>query len=131
METQVGTKVTEPATGTDPRVQLTPAAVAWVKQRRAKQGTPNAALRVGVKGGGCAGYSYVTELVDESPRARDIVYEFDGVSVYVDQRSLPFIDGSRIDAKMSLMYQGLKFDNPLEAKSCGCGMTFSVKEPVE
>lgn len=111
-----------------PRVRLTPAAVEWVKQRRTKQGTPNAALRVGVKGGGCAGYSYVTELVDEPPRARDIVYEFDGVKIYVDHRSLRFIDGSRIDAKMTLMYQGLKFENPHEAKSCGCGMTFSVKE---
>lgn len=116
--------------GNEPRVRLTPAAVQWVKQRRIKQGIPNAALRVGVKGGGCAGYSYVTELVDEPARARDIVYEFDGVTVYVDERSLRFIDGSCIDAKMTLMYQGLKFDNPLEAKSCGCGMTFSVKEDV-
>jgi iron-sulfur cluster assembly protein len=114
----------------EPRVRLTPAAVQWVKQRRIKQGTPNAALRVGVKGGGCAGYSYVTELVDEPARARDIVYDFDGVAVFVDERSLRFIDGSCIDAKMTLMYQGLKFDNPLEAKSCGCGMTFSIKEDV-
>lgn len=113
-----------------PRVRLTPAAVQWIKQRRIKQGIPNAALRVGVKGGGCAGYSYVSDLVDEPARARDIVYDFDGVKVYVDERSLRFIDGSCIDAKMSLMYQGLKFDNPQEAKSCGCGMTFSVKEDV-
>lgn len=85
-------------------------------------------LRVGVKGGGCAGYSYVTDLVEGEPRQHDLVYEFDGVRVYVDERSLRLIDGSTIDAKQTLMYQGLKFDNPREEKSCGCGMTFSVRE---
>ncbi|HEY5962091.1 MAG TPA: iron-sulfur cluster assembly accessory protein [Polyangiaceae bacterium] len=111
----------------EPRVRLTPAAVAWVKQRRELMGLPSAALRVGVKGGGCAGYSYVTDLVADGPRERELVYEFDGVQMYVDERSLRFIDGSTIDAKNSLMYQGLKFDNPHEEKSCGCGATFSVK----
>lgn len=114
-----------------PRVRLTPAAVAWVKQRRLQKGQPEAVLRVGVKGGGCAGYSYVTDLVDGDPKERDIVYEFDGVRVFVDERSLRFIDGSVIDAKQSLMYQGLKFSNPQEEKSCGCGMTFSVREVAE
>jgi iron-sulfur cluster assembly protein len=110
-----------------PRITLTPAAVDWVKKRREKLGQPRAALRVGVKGGGCAGYSYVTELTEEAPKARELVYEFDEVKVFVDERSLAFIDGSVIDAKTTLMYQGLKFDNPLEEKSCGCGATFSVK----
>lgn len=110
-----------------PRVRLTPAAVNWVKQRRERLGKPNAVLRVGVKGGGCAGYSYVTDIVEDEPKARELVYEFDGLVVYVDERSLRFIDGSTIDAKNSLMYQGLRFENPNEEKSCGCGATFNVK----
>jgi iron-sulfur cluster assembly protein len=110
-----------------PRITLTPAAVDWVKKRREKLGQPAAALRVGVRGGGCAGYSYVTELTEDAPKSRELVYDFDGVQVFVDERSLAFIEGSVIDAKATLMYQGLKFDNPLEEKSCGCGATFSVK----
>jgi iron-sulfur cluster assembly protein len=111
----------------EPRVRLTQAAAAWVKQRGEKMGIPGAALRVGVKGGGCAGYSYVTDLTADAPNAREVEYEFYGVKLYVDERSLRFIDGSTIDAKNSLMYQGLKFENPNEEKSCGCGATFSVK----
>lgn len=110
-----------------PRIQVTSAAVDWVKKRRERLGQPNAALRVGVKGGGCAGYTYVTDLADGEPNARELVYEFDGLRVYVDERSLKFIEGSVIDAKNSLMYQGLKFENPNEEKSCGCGATFSIK----
>ncbi|MGC4066040.1 MAG: iron-sulfur cluster assembly accessory protein [Polyangiaceae bacterium] len=126
---QSSTTETTTADGANrPRVTLTPAAVAWVKTRREKLGQPEAALRVGVKGGGCAGYSYVTELTEEAPKSRELVYDFDGVRVFVDERSLDFIDGSVIDAKTTLMYQGLKFDNPLEEKSCGCGATFSVKQ---
>lgn len=111
----------------DPRITLTDAAVAFVKQRRVKMGKPNAALRVGVRGGGCNGLSYVTDFTEDEPKSREIVYAFSGLQVYVDRRSLRFIDGSVIDAQNSLMYQGLKFINPLEATSCGCGSTFSVK----
>ena len=119
------------ASASEPLVRLTPAAVEWVKRRRERVGKPLAALRVGVKGGGCAGYSYVTDLVEDGPSARELVYEFDGLTVYVDERSLRFIGGSTIDAKNSLMYQGLKFDNPNEDKSCGCGATFSVKASTD
>lgn len=115
------------AEGSTPRITVTPSAVDWVKKRREKTKQPNAALRVGVKGGGCAGYTYVTELTEDPPKSRDLVYEFEGLRVFVDSRSLEYIEGSVIDAKMTLMYQGLKFENPLEEKSCGCGATFSVK----
>lgn len=113
--------------GEAPRITVTSAAVEWVKKRREKTKQPEAALRVGVKGGGCAGYTYVTELTEDPPKSRDLVYVFDDLRVYVDTRSLAFIEGSVIDAKVTLMYQGLKFDNPLEEKSCGCGATFSIK----
>jgi iron-sulfur cluster assembly protein len=110
-----------------PRVRLTAAAISWFKQRRQRLGIPNAALRLGVKGGGCAGYSYVTDLTEGEPMPRDLIYEFDGLRVYVDERSMKFIDGSTIDAKKSLLHQGLSFHNPNVEKSCGCGETFSVK----
>ena len=114
-----------------PRITLTPEAAEFVKQRLKKEGRPNAALRVGVRGGGCNGLMYVLDYTDEPPRARDIVYEFHGTRVLVDNRSIDYIDGSTIAYENTLMFQGLKFKNPLEASTCGCGETFSVKTDVQ
>jgi iron-sulfur cluster assembly protein len=113
-----------------PRINLTPEAADFVKRRLQKEGRPNAALRVGVRGGGCNGLMYVLDYTDEPPRARDIVYEFHGTRVFVDNRSIDYIDGSTIAYENTLMFQGLKFKNPLEASTCGCGETFSVKTDV-
>jgi iron-sulfur cluster assembly protein len=118
-----------PASGS-PRITLTPEAAEFVRDRLDREGRPNAALRVGVKGGGCNGLIYVLDYTDDPPRARDIVYEFSGVPVFVDNRSIDYIDGSRIYFENTVMYQGLRFENPLEASTCGCGETFSVKDEV-
>jgi iron-sulfur cluster assembly protein len=108
-------------------IAITEAAARWVKERHAKVGQPGAALRVGVKGGGCAGYTYVTEPTLDPPSSREEELEFFGLKVYVDRRSLKWLGGSTIDLKKSLMNTGLKFINPHEESSCGCGATFSVK----
>lgn len=113
-----------------PRITLTEDAAAFVKDRLAKEGRPNAALRIGVKGGGCNGLMYVLDYTDEPPRPRDLVYEFFGTKVYIDEKSVDFVEGSTIVYENTLMFQGLKFKNPLEASTCGCGETFSVKEEV-
>jgi iron-sulfur cluster assembly protein len=113
-----------------PRITLTEEAAAFVKARLEKEGRPNAALRVGVKGGGCNGLTYVLDYTDEPPRARDLVYDFFGTKVYIDDKSIDFVDGSSIVYENTLMFQGLKFKNPLEASTCGCGETFSVKQEV-
>ena len=77
------TAVLEPITETSAHpVLLTPAAVAQVKRLRAKKGDDALKLRVGVKGGGCSGLSYVLALED-APRATDTVYDVDGVTVLV------------------------------------------------
>ncbi len=110
-----------------PRITLTPEAAAFVKERLEKEGRPGASLRVGVRGGGCNGLTYVLDYTDEPPRPRDLVYDFHGTRVLVDNRSIAYIDGSTIVYERSLMFTGLKFKNPLEATTCGCGETFSVK----
>ena len=112
---------------TTPRITLTPEAAEFVKTRLAKEGRPDASLRVGVRGGGCNGLIYVLDYTDETPRARDLVYDFYGTRVLVDNRSIEYIEGSTIVYEKTLMFQGLKFKNPLEASTCGCGETFSVK----
>src|SRR5215471_3130 len=118
---------TTQASSTTPRITLTQEAAQFVKDRLAKEGRPTASLRVGVRGGGCNGLTYVLDYTDDPPRSRDLVYDFYGTRVLVDNRSLEYIEGSTIYYERTLMFQGLKFKNPLEASTCGCGETFSVK----
>lgn len=129
--TSPSTPKRSPESGAAPRISLTPEAAEFVKKRLAKEGRPNAALRVGVRGGGCNGLIYVLDYTEDPPRARDLVYEFYGARVLVDTRSIEYIDGSQIVYENTLMFQGLKFKNPLEASTCGCGETFSVKPEVQ
>ncbi len=110
-----------------PGVHVTSAAVQYAKQRLAQRGTPNAAVRLGIRGGGCSGLNYVIEFSDDPPRDRDLVSEFDGVTFYVDKKSLIYLGGSTLDYVKSLMFQGFKFLNPQEASKCGCGHSFTVK----
>jgi len=106
-------------------VQLTPKAIRMAKQALMKRGTPAAALRLGVRGGGCSGVSYAIEMSDKV-RDRDNVYSFDGLRVVVDPKSLVYLRGSVLDYEVKLMQHGFKFVNPNEKSSCGCGESFTV-----
>jgi iron-sulfur cluster assembly protein len=108
-------------------VHVTAAAVEYAKKRLQKRGTPGAAVRLGIKGGGCSGFSYVIEFSDEEPRSRDTVSEFDGVRFYIDKKSMLYLNGSTLDYVNTLIFQGFKFLNPQEATKCGCGHSFTVK----
>lgn len=108
-------------------ITITDAAVQFAKTKLAARGTPDAAIRLGIKGGGCSGYSYVIQFDDEPSRERDFVYTVDGVRFYVDKKSFVFLAGSALDYEKTLMFQGFKFRNPNEATSCGCGHSFTVK----
>ena len=110
---------------TELAVQLTPKAVEKAKEALAKRGTPEAALRLGVRGGGCSGFSYVIEFADK-PGARDQSFDFDGLRVVVDPKSLVFLNGTTLDYEVKLMQHGFKFVNPNEKTSCGCGESFTV-----
>jgi iron-sulfur cluster assembly protein len=107
-------------------VSLSPKAIEAAKKQLAKRGTPDSAIRLGLKGGGCSGFSYVIEFTDDPPRERDRVFDFDGVKVFVDPKSLIYLAGTVLDWEQTLMYQGFKFRNPNEATNCGCGHSFSV-----
>lgn len=108
-------------------ISLTPAAIENARVQLAKRGTPDSAVRLGIKGGGCSGFSYVIEFDDTPPRERDRVFYFDGVKVVVDKKSLIYLAGSVLDFEKTIMRQGFKFRNPNEATSCGCGTSFTVK----
>jgi iron-sulfur cluster assembly protein len=109
-------------------IRVTERAARWILDRHSKLGQPEAALRVGAKGGGCAGYTYVTDPTTDPPSERDEVLEFYGLRVYVDRKSLRWIGGSTIDLQKSLIHTGLRFQNPNELSTCGCGATFSVRD---
>lgn len=92
---------------------------------RANQGKN--ALRISVEGGGCSGFSYKYELVEqETPNSDDFVIEQSGARVWIDAVSLPFMDKAEIDFTDSLMGQAFTIHNPNAIASCGCGTSFAV-----
>jgi iron-sulfur cluster assembly protein len=112
-------------------ITCSPKAVEAMRAQLDKRGTPDAAIRVGIRGGGCSGFSYVIEFDDAPPRQGDLVLEYpeEGkttVHVHCDKKSLIYLAGTVLDWEKTLMYQGFKFRNPQEATSCGCGHSFTV-----
>ena len=107
-------------------ITLSPSALQEVKRLVEQEQKPNLALRIGVKGGGCSGFSYQMLLEEASPKQYDTLFEQEGVKVLVDAKSHLYLDGMTIDFKNGLMGGGFEFHNPLAKKSCGCGTSFSV-----
>jgi iron-sulfur cluster assembly protein len=106
-------------------VRLTAKAIEMAKHALVRRGTPDGSLRLGVRGGGCSGVSYAIEFSDKV-RPRDHQFDFDGLRVVVDPKSLVYLRGSVLDYEVELMQHGFKFRNPNEKSNCGCGESFSV-----
>jgi iron-sulfur cluster assembly accessory protein len=107
-------------------VCLSATAIARVKVLLQREGRPEGAgLRVSVVGGGCSGMQYSLGL-DDAPTDEDALYEFDGVRVFVDPTSAPYLQGTRVDYVDGLHGAGFKFVNPNADRTCGCGSSFSV-----
>jgi len=114
-----------PETATPKTIALTPAAVDWVKRIRSKEEKDGQALRLGVKAGGCSGFSYFMGFTT-AEKPGDLVLVYDGLTVYVDPRSLEVLDGTTVDYERGLLGTGIQFKNPRVKKSCGCGESFSL-----
>ncbi len=106
-------------------VQLTPAAVKRVKELMASQNLTDAFLRMGVRGGGCAGFSYNLEFDTELGK-HDKQFDIDGVKVVVDTKSYLYLNGSTLDWVTQGLTGGFTFVNPNAKSSCGCGTSFST-----
>ena len=107
-------------------ITITERAASEVKRIIEEQKLPETTvLRVGVKGGGCSGFSYTLGF-DDTAGPADQVFENDGVRVAVDPKSFLYLAGTQVDFEESLMGRGFKFGNPNASKSCGCGESFSV-----
>ena len=83
-------------------------------------------LRVGVKGGGCSGFSYMLDLTEEPAGEMDEVLESHGVKILCDMKSYLYLNGVEIDFKDEVMGRGFVFKNPNATSSCGCGSSFSA-----
>jgi iron-sulfur cluster assembly protein len=102
------------------------AQIANLAAKRKAEGKPTLGLRVGLRGGGCDGFSYTFEWADKAAEARDRVFEFaapDGsaVQIFIDKKSLLYLNGTTLNFVTGLMGHGFKFENPNVKGSCGCG----------
>ena len=107
-------------------ITLTPSATQEVRRLMEKEQKPNLGLRVGIKGGGCSGMTYVLAIDEASPKQYDSIFEHDGIKILIDAKSHLYLDGTTIDYKNSLMGGGFEFNNPLAKKTCGCGTSFTT-----
>ena len=105
-------------------ITLTEKAARHVNRNLEKRGK-GCGLRLGVRTTGCSGLAYQLEYVDE-PAAEDQVFESNGVKVFVDPKSLAYLDGTELDFVREGLNEGFKFQNPNVKDECGCGESFRV-----
>ncbi|MDP6070303.1 MAG: iron-sulfur cluster assembly accessory protein [SAR202 cluster bacterium] len=106
-------------------ISISPEAAGHVRVFAEQAGDPDAHLRVGVKGGGCSGLTYVLDLAHE-PGDNDKIIEDHGVKLFVDRKSYIFLAGTTLEYSGGLNGKGFVFNNPNAKTTCGCGTSFSV-----
>ncbi|WP_263078832.1 iron-sulfur cluster assembly protein IscA [Endozoicomonas sp. Mp262] len=105
-------------------ITMTEAAARHIKKQLDKRGRGRG-IRLGVKTSGCSGMAYVLEFVDEQLES-DTVFENFGVKVFIDPKSLVYMDGTELDFVKEGLNEGFQFNNPNVASECGCGESFNV-----
>ena len=105
-------------------ITLTETAANRVKDFLANRGKGEG-LRLGVKTTGCSGMAYVLEFADAAEEG-DEVFESQGVKIFVDTKSLVYLNGTELDFTKEGLNEGFKFNNPNEKATCGCGESFTV-----
>lgn len=104
-------------------IELSDRAIDKVKEILEAQDPKPAGLRIAVVGGGCSGFQYSMGF-ENAPGMLDKTYDFNGLKVYVDQASMLYLDGAKVDFVETLEGSGFKFDNPNVTRTCGCGSSF-------
>jgi len=106
-------------------ISLTDKAAQKVKDILDTEKKPDHALRVGVKGGGCSGFSYTMDI-DKVFSESDQVFEDKGIKIVVDAKSFIYLSGTQVDYVENLSGSGFAFTNPNATRSCGCGSSFQA-----
>ena len=104
-----------------PGLTITESAAQEILRQRDKRGTPGSAIRIGIRGGGCTGFTYLFEWDDNPPKDTDKVFEAFGARVYVDPKSFVYFQGTELDFVRGMMGHGFKFNNPNAKGSFGGG----------
>lgn len=106
-------------------IQLTSGALDQLNQIRQQENIPDEyGLRVGVKGGGCSGFTYV--LGFDTPQENDDLFELEGMQLIVNKAHAIYLIGMEIDFVNGLDNRGFTFNNPNASSTCGCGTSFSA-----
>lgn len=105
-------------------ITLTQPAIRHIAKMLARRGR-GLGVRIGVKTTGCSGLAYVLEYVD-SHNSTDVVIDQDGITVFVDQKTIPYLMGVVVDHVRNGLNEGFQFINPNERDRCGCGESFRV-----
>ena len=107
-------------------LQISESAAGVIVKMLARNGFEGGGLRIGIKAGGCSGFSYVFDWAP-APKEHDLVFEgASGAKVYVDPKSHRLLDGTVLDYDTSLLSKGFIFQNPNAKGTCGCGTSFNV-----
>jgi iron-sulfur cluster assembly protein len=107
-------------------ISISDTAARKIRTLMAKQGLDEGGLRVGVKGGGCSGLSY-TFTWEKKARTGDEVFEGpEGAKIFVDKKSLLFLNGTVLDYDTNMLSKGFVFNNPNAKTTCGCGSSFGA-----
>ena len=107
-------------------ITVTENASAHIRKLMAKQGLTEGGLRVGIKGGGCSGLSYTFSWEKEARLGDEVIEAVGGTRIFVDKKSLLYLNGTTLEYDSALMGKGLHFINPNAKASCSCGSSFTV-----
>jgi len=105
-------------------INVTTEAATKIKSQLEKRGK-GLGIRIGVKTTGCSGLAYILEFVDQ-PTEQDLMSEHNGVCIFVDPKSLPYVDGMTMAWKRQGLNEGFDFINDKEKARCGCGESFTI-----
>lgn len=105
-------------------ISLTEKAAEHIQNFLTKRGKGEG-IRLGVRTSGCSGMAYTLEFVDHSDE-HDLVFEAHGVKVFIDPKSMVYLDGTELDYTKEGLQEGFKFHNPNVKNECGCGESFNV-----
>lgn len=106
-------------------IQLTEPAISKIKEILKAQDPKPQGIRIAAVGGGCSGFNYSMNFENQAGLL-DKTFQYDGLTVFIDQASLLYLEGAKVDYVETLEGAGFKFDNPNVRTTCGCGQSFNV-----
>ena len=104
-------------------IELTDEAIQQLLYKQSKEGWRN--IRLGITGGGCAGFEYIFDSVDHDGDSNDVFLDLGKFGVVIDKISVPYLQGMTLDYVKEGLNEIFKFHNPKEASSCGCGVSIN------